>query len=28
VNSAWVEFVGEVEREPEALGPKLAMITR
>jgi len=28
VNSAWVEFVGEVEREPETLGPKLAMITR
>jgi predicted O-methyltransferase YrrM len=28
VNSAWVEFVREVEREPDALGPKLAMITR
>jgi predicted O-methyltransferase YrrM len=28
VNTAWDEFVGEVEREPEALGPKLAMITR
>ena len=28
VNSAWVEFVREVEREPDARGPKLAMITR
>jgi predicted O-methyltransferase YrrM len=28
VNTAWDEFVGEVEREPEALGPKLAMITK
>jgi predicted O-methyltransferase YrrM len=28
VNTAWDEFVGEVGREPEALGPKLAMITK
>jgi predicted O-methyltransferase YrrM len=28
VNSAWDEFVREVGREPEALGPKLAMITK
>jgi predicted O-methyltransferase YrrM len=28
VNTAWDEFVREVGREPEALGPKLAMITR
>jgi Methyltransferase domain len=28
VNTAWAEFVREVGREPEALGPKLAMITR
>jgi predicted O-methyltransferase YrrM len=26
VNTAWEEFVREVGREPEALGPKLAMI--
>jgi predicted O-methyltransferase YrrM len=28
VNTAWDEFVREVSREPEALGPKLALITR
>ena len=28
VNAAWDEFTGEVDREPEALGPKLAMITK
>jgi hypothetical protein len=28
VNAAWDEFVREVGREPEALGPKLAMITK
>jgi predicted O-methyltransferase YrrM len=28
VNTAWDEFAREVGREPEALGPKLAMITR
>jgi predicted O-methyltransferase YrrM len=28
VNTAWVEFAREIGREPEALGPKLAMITR
>ncbi|MGH3082114.1 MAG: class I SAM-dependent methyltransferase [Gaiellaceae bacterium] len=28
VNTAWVEFAREVRREPEALGPKLAMITK
>jgi Methyltransferase domain len=28
VNTAWAEFVREVGREPEALGPKLAMISR
>jgi hypothetical protein len=28
VNTAWAEFVREVGREPEALGPKLAMITK
>jgi predicted O-methyltransferase YrrM len=28
VNTAWDEFVREVGREPEALGPKLAMITK
>ncbi|HEX2287301.1 MAG TPA: class I SAM-dependent methyltransferase [Gaiellaceae bacterium] len=28
VNSAWDEFVREVGREPETLGPKLAMITK
>jgi hypothetical protein len=28
VNTAWVEFAREVGREPEALGPKLAMITK
>ena len=28
VNTAWDEFVGEVGREPEALGQKLAMITK
>jgi predicted O-methyltransferase YrrM len=28
VNSAWDEFAREVGREPEALGPKLAMITK
>jgi hypothetical protein len=28
VNSAWDEFVREAGREPEALGPKLAMITK
>lgn len=28
VNTAWAEFAGDVGREPEALGPKLAMITR
>jgi Methyltransferase domain len=28
VNTAWAEFVREVGREPEALGPKLAMIAK
>jgi predicted O-methyltransferase YrrM len=28
VNSAWDEFVRDVGREPEALGPKLAMLTK
>jgi predicted O-methyltransferase YrrM len=28
VNSAWAEFAREVGREPEALGPKLQMITK
>jgi predicted O-methyltransferase YrrM len=28
VNTAWDEFSREVGREPEALGPKLAMITK
>jgi predicted O-methyltransferase YrrM len=28
VNAAWDEFVHRVGREPEALGPKLAMITK
>jgi Methyltransferase domain len=28
VNTAWAEFVREVGREPEALGPKLAMISK
>jgi predicted O-methyltransferase YrrM len=28
VNTAWAEFAGDVGREPEALGPKLAMITK
>jgi predicted O-methyltransferase YrrM len=28
VNTAWAEFAHEVGREPEALGPKLAMITK
>jgi predicted O-methyltransferase YrrM len=28
VNTAWDEFVREVGREPETLGPKLAMITK
>jgi predicted O-methyltransferase YrrM len=28
VNAAWDEFAQEVGREPEALGPKLAMITK
>lgn len=28
VNTAWAEFTREVGREPEALGPKLSMITR
>jgi predicted O-methyltransferase YrrM len=28
VNAAWDEFAGEVGREPETLGPKLAMITK
>ena len=28
VNTAWVEFAREVGREPELLGPKLAMITK
>jgi hypothetical protein len=28
VNTAWVEFAREVGREPEVLGPKLAMITK
>jgi hypothetical protein len=28
VNAAWDEFVREVGREPEALGPKLAMIAK
>jgi Methyltransferase domain len=27
-NTAWVEFAREVGREPEALGPKLAMIVK
>jgi len=28
VNAAWDEFTREVDRAPEALGPKLAMITK
>ena len=28
VNTAWAEFAREVGREPEALGPKLAMIVK
>ena len=28
VNSAWDEFARDVGREPEALGPKLAMLTK
>ena len=28
VNTAWAEFAREVGREPEALGPKLAMISK
>jgi hypothetical protein len=28
VNTAWTEFAREVGREPETLGPKLAMITK
>jgi predicted O-methyltransferase YrrM len=28
VNSAWAEFVREVRREPDLLGPKLAMIVK
>jgi predicted O-methyltransferase YrrM len=28
VNAAWEEFAREVGREPQALGPKLAMITK
>jgi predicted O-methyltransferase YrrM len=28
VNTAWDEFTRAVDREPEALGPKLAMITK
>ena len=28
VNAAWEEFAGDVGRTPEALGPKLAMITK
>lgn len=28
VNTAWAEFVREVGREPEELGPKLAMISK
>jgi hypothetical protein len=28
VNSAWAEFTEAVDREPEALGPKLSMIRK
>jgi predicted O-methyltransferase YrrM len=28
VNTAWAEFLSEVGREPESLGPKLAMIAK
>jgi hypothetical protein len=28
VNAAWDEFVTRVGREPRALGPKLALITK